>query len=74
MRLSAVMTAAGFLGVVLGAALIARWAVGLAVVADSVTLAVYGVLRDDGRGAEPSVRPLHEVPSLSQVLERARAG
>ena len=71
MRLSVVLTVAGLIGVLAGAALIARWALGLAVVGDSIAMAVYGLLREaGGRAAAPSV---HEVPTLHQVLERARA-
>lgn len=46
MRLSMSLIVAGLLGVVGGAWLIAPWAVGCAVVADSVALAAYGLLRD----------------------------
>lgn len=69
MRSSVLLTVAGLLGVILGAALIARWAVGLAVVGDSLALAAYGLLRESGGRPVPSV---HEVPTLHQVLERAK--
>lgn len=46
MRLSAFLLAVAFAGALVGAALIARWAVGCAVIADSVGLAVYALLRD----------------------------
>lgn len=69
MRLSVVLLLLSLAGVVGGAALIAPWAVGLAIVADSVAVGVYALLRDDGGRAAPSV---HEVPTLAQVLEKAR--
>jgi hypothetical protein len=71
--MSAVLTGAGLLGALLFAALIALWAVGAVGVGECVALAVYGLLREDGRGAAPVVRSLHEVPTLAQVLEKARA-
>jgi len=70
MRLSVVLLLASLVGVLGGAALISRWALGLAIIADSVAVGAYALLRDDGRGQAPSV---HDVPTLAQVLERARA-
>jgi hypothetical protein len=52
-----------------GAALIGLWALGVAVIADSVAVGVYALLRDAEGRARPSV---HEVPTLAQMLERAR--
>lgn len=71
MRLSAVLLCLSLLGVLGGAVLIGRWAVGVAIVADSVAVGVWALCRDDGRDRpEPSV---HEVPpTLAGVLERAR--
>jgi hypothetical protein len=69
-RLSVVLLLLSLAGVLGGAALIATWALGLAVIADSVAVGVYALLRDDGRRAEPQV---HGVPTLAQVLDRARA-
>jgi hypothetical protein len=69
-RLSVVLLLLSLAGVVGGAALIAPWAVGLAVIADSVAVGAYALLR------EPESRPgpvVPEVPTLQQVLERARA-
>jgi hypothetical protein len=37
---------AGMLGLIGGAALIDQWAIGVAVMVDSVVVGVYGVLRD----------------------------
>jgi hypothetical protein len=71
MRQSVFLLLLSLAGVLGGGWLIGRWALGLAIVADSVAVGVYALLRDDGRGrGEPSV---HEVPTLAQVLERARA-
>jgi hypothetical protein len=71
MRLSVMLLIASLAGVLGGAALIGLPALGGAVIFDSLAVGVYALLRDDGREhARPSV---HEVPTLSQVLERARA-
>jgi hypothetical protein len=45
-RVSVLLIAAGLLGVVAGAWLLGRWAVGVAVIADSVVLVGLGLLRD----------------------------
>jgi hypothetical protein len=68
-RLSVVLLLLSLAGILGGAALIGTWALGLAVIADSVAVGVYALLRDDGGRAAPSV---HEVPTLAQVLEKAR--
>jgi hypothetical protein len=70
MRLSVVLLLVSLAGVLGGAALIGTWALGLGIVADSVAVGVYALLRDDGRSPQPQV---HQVPTLAQVLERARA-
>jgi hypothetical protein len=70
MRLSAVLLLLSLAGIMGGAALIGLPALGGAVIFDSLAAGAWALLRDDGRGARPSV---HEVPTLSQVLERARA-
>ena len=70
MRLSVVLLLLSLAGIAGGAALIAPWALGLAIIADSAAVGVYALLRDDGRRPGPSV---HEVPTLAAVLERARA-
>ncbi len=69
MRLSACLLLLSLAGILGGAALIATWALGLAVIADSVAVGVYALLRDDGGRAAPSV---HEVPTLASILEKAR--
>ena len=69
MRLSAVLLVVSLAGIMGGAALIGLWALGLGIIVDSVAVGVFALLRDaEGRPA-PSV---HQVPTLSQVLERAR--
>jgi hypothetical protein len=70
MRLSAVLLLVSLAGVLGGAALIGLPALGGAVIFDSLATGVYALLRDDGRREVPSV---HELPTLAQVLERARA-
>jgi hypothetical protein len=70
MRTSVVLLLCSLAGVLLGAALIGRWALGLAVIADSVAVGVFALLRDGEGRVRPSVG---EVPTLAQVLERARA-
>ena len=71
MRLSVILLLVSLAGVLAGGWLIGRWALGLAVIADSVAVGAYALLRDDGRGGQqPSV---HQVPTLHEVLERARA-
>ena len=70
MRLSVVLLLLSLAGVLGGAALIATWALGLAVIADSVAVGVYALLREPESRPAPNV---HQVPTLAQVLERARA-
>jgi hypothetical protein len=69
MRLSAVLLVCSLAGVLGGAALIGTWALGLAIIADSVAVGAWALLRDDGHAAEPQV---HGAPTLYDVLERAR--
>jgi len=68
-RLSVVLLLLSLAGILGGAALIGLWAVGLAIIADSVAVGVYGLLRDAGGRPAPSV---HEAPTLANILERAR--
>jgi len=70
MRLPVVLLLCSLAGILGGAFLIGRWALGVAIVADSVAVGVWALFHDDGQGrGEPSV---HEVPTLAGVLERAR--
>lgn len=72
MRLSAFLLVTSLLGVVAGAWLVGRWAVGCAVIFDSLCVGVWALFHDDGQSAQ-----VHAVPgtggTLQQVLERARA-
>jgi hypothetical protein len=70
MRLSVVLLLLSLAGILGGAALIGLPALGGAVIFDSLAVGVYALYRDDGRHDAPSV---HGVPTLAQVLERARA-
>lgn len=69
MRLSAVLLACSLLGVLAGGWLTGRLGFGLCIIADSVAVAAWALLRDDGKAPEPQV---HGVPTLAQVLARAR--
>jgi hypothetical protein len=69
MRLSAVLLVASLLGVLGGAFLIGRWAVGVAIVADSVAVGVWALCRDDDREEPPQVRGPR---TLQDVLDEAR--
>ena len=71
MRSSAAMLIGALLGVLGGAALIGVWALGLAIIADSVAVGVYALLHDDGVPAQPAVRAVQG--TVASVLERARA-
>ena len=69
MRSSVLLLLVSLAGILGGAALIGVWALGLAIIADSVAVGVFALLRDTP--AAPSVR---DVPgTVSSVLERYRA-
>jgi hypothetical protein len=70
-RLSLVLLIASLAGVVAGGWLVGRWAAGLGVVFDSLAVGAWALLRETG--ADNAVPGVHEVPTLAQVLERARA-
>jgi len=70
MRRQALLLLLSLGGVVLGAALIGRWAVGLAVIADSVFGCWYALFRDVGPAQEPSA---DGVVTHEAVLARFRA-
>ena len=70
MRLSAVLLGFSLLGVLAGGWLTGRVGFGLCVIADSVAVGFLALRRDDGTvRQEPQV---HGVPTLHDVLERAR--
>jgi hypothetical protein len=68
-RLSVVLLACSLLGLAAGGWLIGRWALGVAIMVDSLLVGLWALFRDDGRTSEPQV---HGVPTLAQVLEKAR--
>lgn len=70
MRLSLILLLLALAGVLGGGALIGVPALGGCLIFDSLAVGAWALLRDDGRREVPSV---HEVPTLAQVLERARA-
>lgn len=69
MRLSVILLVVALAGVLGGAALIGVPALGGALVFDSLAVGAWALLRDDGRAVPSAV----EVPTLAQILERARA-
>ena len=71
MRLSAVLLGLSLLGVLAGGWLAGAWlGLGVCLIADSVAVAAWALLRDDGQGrAEPQPQ---ETATLYDVLERAR--
>jgi len=70
MRRLVVLLCLALAGVLGGGALIGVWALGVCLIFDSLCVGVYVLFLDDGQRAQPQV---HEVPTLAQVLERARA-
>ena len=71
MRLPAFLLVASLLGVVAGAWLIGKAAVGGAVIFDSLCAGGWALFHDDGVPARPQVHAVG--PTLAQVLDRARA-
>jgi hypothetical protein len=69
-RLSAVLLAISLLGVLAGGWLTGRLGFGLCVIADSVAVGFLALRLDDGTG--PQEPQVHGVPTLHDVLERAR--
>jgi hypothetical protein len=69
MRSSVLLLLVSLAGILGGAALIGLWALGLAIIADSVAVGVYALLRDT-----PATPAVHAVQgTVASVLERARA-
>ena len=69
MRLSVCLLALSLAGIVGGAALIGRWALGLAIVVDSLLVGLWVLFRDTAPRREV---PVDGPPTLAQVLENAR--
>ena len=72
MRTSAVACVLGALAALLGGWLVARWCLGLVLIAVGALAVAWGVLRDDGTGHASLPRP-GQGATLAEVLERARA-
>ena len=74
MRLSVGLLLVSLLGVVAGGWLIGRWALGVAVIFDSLCVGAWALLRDDGRGEPAGRAVVGQVPvHLGEVFDRARA-
>ena len=69
MRLSVVVLLLALAGVLGGGALIGLPALGGCLIFDSLCAGVWALLRDDGAG---TVRSVHAVPSVGDVLDRYR--
>ena len=69
---SLILLACSLAGILLGAVLIGRVAVGCAVIFDSVVVGVFALLHDFG-DAQPGVHQISRPLTVAQVLERARA-
>ena len=70
MRLSAVLLAISLLGILAGGWLTGRLGFGLCVIADSVAVGFLALRLDDGTG--PQEPQVHGVPTLGEILARAR--
>jgi hypothetical protein len=70
MRLSIALLLVSLLGVLAGGWLTGRLGFGLCVIADSVAVGFLALRLDDGTG--PQEPQVHGVPTLAQVLEKAR--
>jgi hypothetical protein len=69
-RLSVVLLGISLLGILAGGWLTGRLGFGLCVIADSLAVGFYALRRDDGTG--PQEPQVHGVPTLENILERAR--
>jgi hypothetical protein len=72
MRASIAACVLGALCALAGGFLVGVWCLGVVLIAEGGLLAVWGVLRDDGRGPVSLPRP-GQGATLAEVLERARA-
>ena len=72
MRLSAFLLVLALLGIVAGGVLIGRWAVGVAVIFDSLCIGWWALQRDDEGRDEVPARLKPGGLTLAEVLERAR--
>lgn len=69
MRQSVIMLLTSLAGILGGAALIGMWALGLALIFDSLCVGVFALQREYADSAPRG----HQVPTLRDVLEKARA-
>jgi hypothetical protein len=67
-KLSAILLVLASAGMLLGGLLIARWALGVCVIADSLAVGVFALRWDDGSAAPVA----HEASTVGAILERAR--
>lgn len=68
MRLSAFLFLVSLAGIVFGASLIGTWAIGLAIIVDSVAVGTFALLRDSG----PPPQAAELLAAREAVRERAR--
>jgi hypothetical protein len=78
MRTSVLLLLCSLAGVLAGGAVIGRWALGLAIIADSVAVGAFALRRDDGVPEAPPLQDLQPnawamAGSVSSVLERYKA-
>jgi len=74
MRLSVLLLCLSLVGVAAGGWLIGRWALGVAVIFDSLCVGAWALLRDDGQGEPAGRAVVGQVPvHLGEVFDRARA-
>lgn len=72
MRVQVAVVVLGALAALFGGWLVARWCLGLVVIAESACGVVWGLTADDGRG-EPAAAVLGMPRHLYEAIERARA-
>jgi hypothetical protein len=72
MRLHVILLLASLAGILLGGWLIGRWALGTAIALDSAAVGAWALFHDDGTVPAEWEPQVHGVPTLTQVLERAR--
>lgn len=71
MRSSVVLLLISLAGILGGAVLIGLWALGTAIIFDSLAVGVYALFHDDGTG--PMVQQIDGPKTLNQVLDRLRS-
>jgi hypothetical protein len=71
-RLSVVLLGVSLAGVLAGGWLTGRLGFGLAVIGDSLAVGFWALRRDDGTGQQQPQVQVQGVPTLGDVLEKAR--